>query len=339
MTHDSESTENVAIPSLWVRPILTGRHAPPASKYDILVASCGYEQRSRYLAERLQHSTGKIFAYSFESNRDLAYDANRAFYESVGEVVDEPETAFRKDLANKVEAVAAIKTMLIPAERSEAEAVAAPISIAVDISSMTRERIAHTVSALTLDVTHSLEIDFLYAVAQFSELVGSEGVVRVNRPIEGFEGWALNPSLPTVCIIGAGFEGDLALGLLEELEPAETFLFLPTGEDESYDTILLDRNRDLLSSPDTHAIEYEVSQPHEALTYLESLVHRLVGEYRVVILPLGPKIFSLSALLVGLVYPLDVAVWRLSADDGRDPQDRRASGHVVGLRVTVLAQA
>ena len=207
--------------------------------------------------------------------------------------------------------------------------------IAVDISSMTRERLAQTLMAVVSGSDVTAEVDFYYAIARFAPLVGSEGIVTVNQPLEGFEGWFEDPSLPVACVIGAGFEGNLALGAIEQLEPAVTFVFVPTGVDNSYDTILEQRNSELFRSSDVRLITYDVSSPFECLTYLDSLVHRLVSDYRVVLVPLGPKIFCLGALLASIMQGLRIAVWRLSAGDDREPQNRVPLDRVVGLRMEV----
>lgn len=305
--------------------------------YAALIASCGYETRGRAVAEMLAARCANVVAYTFQAHRVLAYKKNREYFEGVGEVFDEPDAVYRKHLG---EQLLRLRERLQEATillHHDPKNVISPLRIAVDISSMDRERLARTLLALTTDHDCALEVDFFYAVAQFSKAVGHEGTVRVNRPVEGFEGWASDPALPAVCVVGAGFEGDLILGALEQLEPAETVAFVPFGEDERYDSVLRRNNATLFDDRLVRFVPYEVGFPHQTYSHLDGLVHRLVQNHRVIIIPLGPKIFALAGMLVSLSEP-NVTVWRLSADDGREPTDRRASGKITGLRVRIPAR-
>jgi len=305
----------------------------PDGGYAALLASVGYESRARYVASQLADRTTRVFAYTFERHRELAYERNRAFFSSMPQaaVIDEPDHAYRKLVAAEVSSLAAAWRQANLIRRGN-QAEPPPLRIAVDISSMTRTRIAQTLLALHVDTAASLEVDWLYAPARFTKATGGEGPIRTNHPLQGFEGWG-DPQSDVACVVGLGFEGDLALGVVDDLEPTETWLFAPGAYSEQYDNELMRRNARLFDSvsPD-RIIHYKPIEPYRTLLYLEALTHELVGHNRVVLLPLGPKISALMAYLVGLSDRRKVVVWRLSADYDRRPVDRRPAGDLSGLR-------
>jgi hypothetical protein len=206
---------------------------------------------------------------------------------------------------------------------------------------MDRDRLARTVAALTVDQAEPLLVDYLYSFGTFDEsLVGSEGTVLVNRPVEGLEGWPTDPDSGLVCLLGLGFESRLALAAVETLEPSRTIALVPRGDDPRYDAVVDERNKGLLvDGALVGRHEYRVDDVLQTVLDLDASVTSLARRGRVVIVPLGPKTLALAAILVGTAHPTDVTVWRLSADDGRNTEDRVASGRVVGVTVEMIMDA
>ena len=265
-------------------------------RYAALISCVGYEQRSGYIPRRLWSLCGQIWGYSFDVHRVYSFEENRTWFQSYGEFFDEPEGAYRKHLSNQVRQLA--DTWM---ELSQGGlATKAPLRLAVDISSMSRERMAQTVLALLDDVEYELQIDWLYAPAKYSdEHLREDGPVSVNRALSGFEGWTDDPAKPAACVLGTGLEGDLALGAVERLEPALTWAFVPKGYDAEYDAEYDARNQQILATVGkTHSVGYSVDQPFTTLLELDLLVSQLRSDYRIVIVALGPKIFALTALLL-----------------------------------------
>lgn len=290
------------------------------TKYDVLIAACGYETRSRSTAESMEARPSEIWAYDYSDNRILAYDENADFFRASGTLIAVSAAALRDDLLSR----------LSDLERRCAKV----LQVAVDISSMDRDRLASVVNALLADRSDPISVDFLYTPGQFDErMSGSAGTIRVNRPAMGLEGWASDPDLPLACILGLGFENELALAALESLEPSESFLFSPRGVDPRYDEIVETSNQLLAGSGSLRLLSYELDQPLTTFRSIESLVHSLVGRNRVVIVPVGPKIFALAAMLIGVGYGDEVSVWRVSSGADRVPEDRLPSEKIVGLRL------
>jgi hypothetical protein len=301
-----------------------------AESFDLLVATLGYESRAINVAQMLEARTERIVAIDYAVHHVHSYEANRNYFEH-HEILQEPASAVRKSLLGYVQDVR---------DRLAARDDVRPPRIAVDISCMDRDRLAKVVLALTVDQDRALEIHFFYSFAQFDQnLVGSEGTVLVNRPIEEMEGWPSDPDAGLVCVMSLGFESRLATAAVETLEPSRIIALLPLGDDARYDGVVKDRNQELLAqtTENVHVSSYRVDDPLRTILDLNASVEALSRRARVVLVPIGPKTFALAAILVGIAHPTNTTVWRMSADDGRTPEDRVASATVVGLRVLVNA--
>ena len=301
-----------------------------AESFDLLVATLGYESRAVNVARLLEGRALRIVAIGYPVHHVHSYAANLAYFEA-HEILQEAASAIRKSLAIRVQD---IREALLARQEER------PPRVAVDISCMDRDRLAKVILALTVDQDQDLEIHFFYSFAQFEKnLVGSEGTVLVNRPIEEMEGWPSDPDAGLVCVMSLGFESRLATAAVETLEPSRVIALLPLGEDERYDEVVKQRNADLLTqAPESvHVSGYRVDDPLRTILDLNASVEALSRRARVVIVPIGPKTFALAAILVGVAHPTNTTVWRMSADDGRTPEDRIASGTVVGLRVLAKA--
>lgn len=302
--------------------------------YAALIASVGYESRSRYVAERLHTRAARVVGFTFERHQVLSFGQNRRYFERIGEVVDVREGEYRSAIGGLV------RNLAEAWGRSErirwGGRSTAPLRIAIDLSSMTRQRIADTVLAVCFDSGAEIVVDWLYAPATYPGSGGDVGPVRVNEPVRGFEGWG-DPALPLAFVFGSGFEGDLVFGVIDALEPSETWVFYAEGYSSRHDSELRLRNRSVFESlGGERLIRYRVDQPYETLVRVGSLVSTLCSESRVVLLPLGPKIFALLCFLVGASERRGVTVWRLSSDLDRKPVQRVASGDIVGLEVRCM---
>ncbi|MGJ5129643.1 hypothetical protein [Bradyrhizobium oligotrophicum] len=204
----------------------------------------------------------------------------------------------------------------------------------IDISSMSRPMIASVVLALAEACKkHPLDVVFSYCPAIFTKPSDLRQPVTVSQPvIPEFAGWSNQPDKPVAAIAGLGFEFDQALGAIEFLEPAVAWTFIPYGEDVRYDRAVQNANKELLNAlnPDK-IIRYDVADPYRCFAELESLSYGLLDTSRPIIIPFGPKIFSLLSFLVAAIHLPHVTVWRVSGEQVGTPDDRIASGNVISV--------
>jgi hypothetical protein len=178
-----------------------------------------------------------------------------------------------------------------------------------------------------------IEVDFVYSLANYNpppEVAPLNS--HVGAVLAAFAGWTSEPDRGAVAIVGLGYEEDKALGAVEHVQAAETWILIPTSPVAEYTPALRAANKTLLDVvPRDHQIQYSVSTPLDLFIMLESLVYRLSQSRNPILLPFGPKLFAVCALLVACIYQ-DTAVWRVSAEGFDTPMDRTSSPHIFGVK-------
>jgi hypothetical protein len=293
--------------------------------YDALIGCVGYETRASYAPKTLRVEAKLRLACAFSERHELAFDTNLQWFRSnqyeVEECDDsECEVWWRKSLA-----------------RIASSAQDHACRVCVDISSFSRRRLAIIVGGLMkMAATKSVEVDFVYSVAKFTAMPPSESPTVSSGPITSdFAGWFNRPDWPTVLVIGLGYEPEKALGAIEYLEPSGVWAFVPHGFDAKYDEAVNRANREFWAFvPQERRQFYRVDKPYDCLLALESLVHSGTGYANPIILPFGPKIFSLCCLVTAIMHRPKVAVWRVSSGQLDEAIDRIPNGTIVGLNVT-----
>jgi hypothetical protein len=300
------------------------------NEYVAALYSIGYESRATHIAMKLDGAC-PIVGFTFPTQRLLSFRENLNWAHEHGSVVEVPEEANYRSLL-RMEVTNALEHWR-PRRKSELP------RFLVDISSMTRQRIADTFHTLHIELTRAVLVDWYYSPATLDgSLRGAQAAVITNGAIRGYEGWG-DPSLPAACIVGAGFEGDVALGVIDDIEPEDVWAFVPKGYSSGHDAEIESINDALLTSIDSgKVLEYRVDQPLETLLRLDALVGSQITSRRTVLIPLGPKIFALLCITIASVAPDNVTIWRVSAEASGDASDRKATGDLVGLTVTSYGQ-
>jgi hypothetical protein len=294
------------------------------AEYDAFVASVGFEQRAWFVAEQLSPRATRRLACGFGARRELAYSKNQRLFARAGfELSDYSE----EDFPSWWDGV------LNETKVSHNDV----LRLCIDVSSMSRRR-AGVIMASLLELSRErrIVVDFVYSIARFSRPAKEGTPIEVCAPVvPQFAGWSERPEDPAVTIFGLGYEEDKALGAVEYLEPARCWAFVPGGEDPRYNEALLRANKNFLQAMAPHAlVSYQVDRPFDSFTLLESLTYGNLTDSRVILVPFGPKIFSLICLIVAAVHWPKVAVWRVSSGQNEPAQDRVANGKIVGLRVS-----
>lgn len=292
-----------------------------ARSYDLFVAALGYEERARAAAEQLSSNSVIKYASAFGDRKELSYAENAQWMTDHGFVIEEARSD-REFAANIDNALAALGEEDVP-------------KICVDISSMTRARIAIVVEALASDLRGRLYVvDFVYSLGRFNPPPGDRVPnLHVGPVSPAFAGWWSEPERGVAAIVGLGYEQDQALGAIQHVEAADAWAMLPSSREAAYEEAVLEANRTLLDFiPRSRRGTYVVEHPFESFVALESLVEATSRHSNVVIFPFGPKIFCLLSLLVASLHS-DVAVWRVSAGGADKALQRYASGVLTGVQV------
>ena len=293
--------------------------------YDAVLATVGFETRARFVFESLPVESRESYASGFNSRQSHDFAKNRRFFCSKGfeytELSDSDYVMWVSD------ALAAL----------DAEG-AGPIRLCFDISSTSRLRMAAFIAAamkLANDVQVSM--DFVYSLAKFSRPQTETAPITHAGPVQAaFAGWPADPDDPVAAIFGLGYEYERAVGVLEYLDPAEVWAFEPTEHDPRYAREIEKANETFYDGlPSSHLIQYPVTLPFELFVILESFVYGILRlDKRPILIPFGPKIFSLASLIVSCVHWPRVPVWRVSAGELGQAANRTANGMIECLRVT-----
>ncbi|AVP97527.1 hypothetical protein C7S18_10110 [Ahniella affigens] len=287
------------------------------SEFDLRIYCCGYESRCTSVLEEFPQHQGYGFAVGYGYLRELAFEKNKAEFERRGiEYCEVSDIDFFDWLIKKLRTLG-------NKER---------IRVLVDISCLTRLRLGAVVQAFAQFGT--IDASFAYSLAKFSPPGDNIELNEFVEPVSPFfSGWTGELDKPAALICGLGYEKMRAIGVVEHLEPADYWLFVPRSPLSDYDHEVLATNSNLLDSVSVgHVIDYRVSDPIDALGRLMSLTGVIRSKMRCSILPLGPKLFALCAMLVG-VHFRDVSVWRASSGQHANPRDKIGSGVVVNLSV------
>jgi len=109
---------------------------------------------------------------------------------------------------------------------------------------------------------------------------------------------------------------------INRIKPQKILAFIPQCEhDPEYTRVVLEKNRALLNRLDNSSIiTYNASHPEDINSLLTSycLDQRISSE--VLIVPQGPKTFSMISLLLSVRYP-DIKLWEIVARDRRNDAD------------------
>ncbi len=295
--------------------------------YDLTLVSVGYEERSRAIAEALGRPRLGV-GLEFPDRHQDSYEENRRTLASLGYQIISP-TADNDGLLNQLNSW--FETSAVRRSISEAD----PLRVAIDISSMTRTRIATVVQYCyhqKLDVP--MIIDILYAPASYrpSETPLTSWV-QAAPVTTHFAGWDPDTAKPLLTVVGLGYEQNAAEGVIDYLTPDESVVLLPVGRDPDYRRDVDQVNADQIAKARIK-LDYSVEDPYRLILELERLVLARIDHSRILFVPLGPKIFAAACMVVAeRLHPL-VSVWRFSAGSNEDAKPALAAGSVAGIRLT-----
>jgi hypothetical protein len=316
-------------------PIVVEPRLDSPEHYDLFVATVGFEQRARFIAEHAGINATTLVASAFDARKTLHFARNEQWFRGAGfEVTEVSDRAFA-DHCQRI--------LTSTAQHCSTDV----LRLALDISSMSRLRMAGWIGALedfglraSRGSVQTIVVDFLYAPALFSEPSRSGAPITICEPVTPrFAGWSLEPDSPSVAIFGLGYEPDKAVGALEYIEPATVWVFRPRGSDPRYEEELEKANFTLWDLiPAGNVIDYPVDDPFQCFASVEAVVFGALNGTRPVLIPLGPKIFAISSLLVACMHRSKLAVWRVSSGQFEEPRDRIPDGRIVGLRASFHPQ-
>jgi hypothetical protein len=291
--------------------------------YDIVIAAVGYEPRSRAIAEHLPMPEHGL-AIPFLDQQEHAFKENKELFEKRG--YNTPELSHD-------EQPEFVRQWVL--ERWRAAQLVGELRIAVDISSMTRRRMATLVEVISsLDPAVRVLTDYLYTPQIYREPPPEPLATLTIGPVTPeFAGWTPDLDTPTCAVVGLGYEANTAAGAAEFLDADRAIAYAPRGRDPRFRADV-DRANESISDYASVIKAYEIEDPLGLLLDLDRLAAGVTRHSRLLFVPLGPKIFALCSLLVARLYRPRIAVWRVRNSELRAPQYIESAGRVCGLRAS-----
>jgi hypothetical protein len=293
---------------------------------DLLICACGYESRAIRVAQMVADRAQRKIALGFEAQRVLCYETNKRWFQENGfQVEDVDDVRFGSLIAEAIQALV-----------GDGDAA----RLLVDVSCMNRARLAKLVLALRAAAGRRLEVDFAYNIAAYSAPSEEVAPTSVAEPVTPeFSGWTLQPEKPPAAVLGLGYEQSRAIGIVDHLEINNAaWAFIPKSPIPEYSISVDLANESLYSMLQTEGrrLYYEVMDPGALFRELNALVDLLKQMYNPIVIPFGPKIFALTALLVASLHE-DIGVWRVSSGLLEEPVDRAPSEYTAVLHAEFVA--
>lgn len=293
---------------------------PACFEFDLALVAVGYERRCRWVTEHCHIRATFLVALEFGFLAERSYEDNKLFFR-------QRNCQFIDGLSENT-----------PDRIAEAIVAGAPpgkvVEVFVDISSMSREMIANVILGIYTAARGMLiHVSCAYAPSEFSG-PSSTAPIRSVRPVRAaLAGWSCQPEQPLGAVFGLGCEPNLALGALQLLEPDKAWVYRPRGIDAYYDTAMTEANAHIEDIFDVTSSDYDITTPTVTRGRVEALFNAVDGYFRLIGVPLGPKIFSW--LMLGTVVftgRTSIGVWTFSSRERAVPVDRSAEGTIIWHR-------
>lgn len=300
--------------------VLNGDASFLDEEYDLIVFPIGYEARSTFIANnaRAKAGVGYIFPdghiHSFAKNLAMAQARNFQTYGGVNAKGSLVESAKR--------AISGVGD-------------SAKLKILFDVSSFNRRQLSVALLALLEDSFFSgSTITIAYSSAKFRPPPQESAPFLDFSPIQYFEGWTAHPERPTSLVLGLGYDPEQALGAVQYIDPSAIFCFVPIGNDHRFIKAVRKNNMEVFNLVQAqHVAEYQVMYPYQLYWEMSSLVGQLAKQSRVVLVPMGPKIFCAASMVLQRAIGNEVSIWRSSGHNLDNAPDTQPSGDLCCFRV------
>lgn len=181
------------------------------------------------------------------------------------------------------------------------------------------------------DGEHRVRIRIVYTMANYVRQPGARKVKEISDFIQA----EIKPTngKKTALILGLGQEKNVSESIFKLVNPDLIYLYYadPPVEKRFVEKVFLNNHKLISETPIRNLIAYPIRNGHAIYQSLIDIILPLRNEYSIVLIPQGPKIFSVVTMLVHMGYP-DI---RISYPLYKQPPaaDRLANGDPVVLDI------
>ncbi len=293
----------------------------------ILIGALGYEKRScQFLLSETLTEFDAILIYDYQAVGMHSYDANL-------KIVNEMQLDDNK--------LSDPNLFINEFNRRCLEYSGNKISVTIDFSSLDRSLISELLLAVYRNRGIIIDVNVLYFPQVFSKPFNVLDTVSKFGPVlPEFSGSSRSSDQKLCMIVGSGYEFGKVIGAQDRLEPDEIFVFTPVGTDPRFEDAIRNANYGFeFIENSNNVVKYDLSSPEETLASLFELVRHKKATHRVLLLPMGPKIFAVFSLIIAIRFHPDVRVWHYSThrNNASTTSDAFASGQKVCLNLSTTA--
>jgi len=268
-------------------------------KFDYIFAACGYQPRCYYLAEKIKSGNAEKFLLSID---EPGNDQNRCNHKEV--FLQAGYKTFNSSMKDSG-TIAKLMTRLCSNPKEQ-------LNILIDYSCMPKNWYSVIIDNITRNNFSSSKINlYLSYTPKLFEKKNRPRPVVYFGPILSLKD-KLRDKKPVTMIASLDNDSKLIMEAIKQVKPQKLIVFIPECvHDPEYTESVLNSNKALLLQlTEKQIMRYQTNQPERinALITSSCLDSRINTE--VMIVPQGPKIFSMVALLVSIRYP-DIKLWEI----------------------------
>lgn len=282
------------------------------AEMDLIIACCGYEQRSislmQYFGNEIQAIPHKC-AIVYSSPECKEIEDNAAMFKQNGFslVSVSPQESFME--IRKV-----IEGFFVKVKEK------GNCKVLIDYSSMNREWYSAIILYLEQynpNVHSSLDCIFYYSVPKFDGQIDKQYAFSSVKPLEGYTSFMM-PDKPLSLFIGLGAEERALIGIRQYADVAPSYVhYFYTGNEHIFSPNNMYKNMfDSIDATNKHV--YDLQRMIPLFNTMSDLYKMLNPNFRVTIISCGPKPFTLLSLIFARIFNIDV--WKLETN---------ASSHIV----------
>lgn len=258
---------------------------------DLFIAASGYETRAICIPKKFQHLKCKKIAFGFDERRkELSRPANDRYFRENGFSVIIQKTHSIPDFSRIFE-----------------EFDMKRIHVLIDISVMTKDWYHGLLKYLHefLNFEH-FHLRIVYCPALYNEPTRLKKTISLKK-FTFIDEFLDRPKekKKTALILGLGNEKNISEKVYDQLNPDLCYLLYadPTIEKKYVENVFISNHELINRTPIRYLKDYPLTETQEIFNILLNIILPLRAEFQIVIVPQGPKIFSLLSMVFQISYP------------------------------------
>jgi len=301
-----------------------------SEKIDYIICASGHEIRCTYIPENIPLKGVEKYVLLYDENSNSTQRLNNKIF------FERHKFKIFEENKNSKNAIFRILTDIKNLCDNK------PINILIDYSCMPRLWIAAIFEfLLKYDInTEKISIYFTYVPKKVNYIINNVDLISEQLLFDYTQN--IKHDLPVALIIGANPYIKNYDKLLSSFNPRKTYIFIPdfyycSEELLNISDITYKYFNDNITEKEK--INYNLLKVNELHANLNSLILNLRNKYKVIIIPSGPKPFTLTTLILAYQYPdIEIYNWRYHKKEKYPCDNGEASGITIISKVVFVPE-